>query len=82
MDCRFWQYLSQNHVESTIPLPPLLGENYVAQKERQKRRKERIEKKRNAALADEGPRSCVCSRDTPAQPPIDTSRNFPAHVSA
>ena len=31
--------------------------------------------------ADGGPRSRVCSRDNPAQPPIDMSGNFPAHVS-
>ena len=35
----------------------------------------------NSAHADGGPRSRVCSRDTPAQPPIDMSGNFPAHVS-
>ena len=35
-----------------------------------------------SAHADGGPRSCVCSRDTPAQPPIDMSGNFPPHVSA
>ena len=36
----------------------------------------------NSADADGGPRSRVCSRDTPAQPPIDVSGNFSAHVSA
>ena len=35
-----------------------------------------------SAHADGGPRSRVCSRDTPAQPPIDFSGNFSAHVSA
>ena len=35
-----------------------------------------------SARADWDPRSRVCSRDTPAQPPIDTSGNFQAHVSA
>ena len=29
-----------------------------------------------------GPRSRVCSRNTPTQPPIDVSGNFPAHGSA
>ena len=37
---------------------------------------------RISADADGGPRSRVCSRDTPAQPPIDVSGNFLAHVSA
>ena len=35
-----------------------------------------------SADADGGPRSRVCSRDTPAQPPINVSGNFSAHVSA
>ena len=35
-----------------------------------------------SAHADGGPRPRVCSRDTPAKPPIDVSENFLAHVSA
>ena len=34
------------------------------------------------AHADGGPRSRVCARRPSAQPPIDISGNFPAHVSA
>ena len=35
----------------------------------------------NSALADGGPRSRVCSCDTPTQPPINMSGNFPAQLS-
>ena len=35
-----------------------------------------------SASADRGPRSRVCARETLRWPPINTSGNFPAHVSA
>ena len=35
-----------------------------------------------SASADGGPRSRVCARETLCSAPIDTSGNFPAHVSA
>ena len=48
-------------------------------KEKERRRGEKYQK--ISARADGGPRSRFCSRDTPAQPPIDASGNFPAHIS-
>ena len=48
----------------------------VPRKEKKRRRKRKI-----SAHADGGPCSRVCSRNTPAQPPIDMSGIFPAHVS-
>ena len=41
-----------------------------------------IVKIQNSASADGGPRSRVCARETLCSPPIDTSGNFPTHMSA
>jgi hypothetical protein len=46
------------------------------------KKKKKRKEKRKIASTDGGPRYRVCARKTIRSAPIDTSGNFPAHMSA
>ena len=68
------------HAKFGNPTTTFSGRTVMAVEEKRKRKREKEEEK-NSASADGGPRSRVHTAGHSAQPSIDASGNFSAHVS-